>query len=574
VTPITKQWKVLPKLAESYLEQFEGPQRLVSQILHNRGITSPEDVANFINCTWDNDDPFQLKDMPKAVERLAQAINRHEPIIVYGDYDVDGITATAVMMQCLLSLGARVQHYIPHRFDEGYGLNNEAMETLAGQGVKLIVTVDCGIRSVQEVALANSLGVDVILTDHHSVGPEIPPALAVINPKQPGCTYPFAQLAGVGLAYKLVQALAAHLAGQQQLPAEALLPHSLLDLVAMGTVADLAPLVGENRKLVTAGLQQMNQSLRPGLAALLDEAGNSAGTITAETIGFVLGPRLNAAGRLDSAQAAYHLLMVWSRLQAQPLAQKLNEMNRERQQQTRAMVDIARQEILADNAQKPLYLISHPDFNPGVVGLAASRLTEEFYRPTLVAEKGPEHTKGSARSIPEFNITEALDQCQELFIRYGGHSAAAGFTLSNENVASLYDRLLQIATGLNVLELHPTMEIDAEIVGKGLHLINDDYMQALAGLEPFGNANPAPIFMTRHLRVKQKKAIGQDGHHLRLVLHNGSHSWSAIGFRLGHWAERLNFNQQVDVVYALEYNEWNGQRQLQLNIKDIRPSDQ
>jgi single-stranded-DNA-specific exonuclease len=343
-----------------------------------------------------------------------------------------------------------------------------------------------------------------------------------------------------------------------------------LDLVALGTVADLAPLYGENRKLVAHGLSQLNRSLRPGLAALVKAAELKSSTISSGTIGFVLGPRLNAAGRLDSALAAYRLLMAPNELEAIHLATQLDLQNRERQRLTRQMVEVARQVILQDEGRSPLYFISQPDFNPGVVGLAASRLTEEFYRPVLVAEQGPEETKGSARSIGEFHITQALDQCADLLVRYGGHAAAAGFTVQNKNLPALQDRLLQIAADqLDTSQLKPTLSIDGEV---NLRAVKPSLVEEITRLQPFGHGNRTPCFLTRNLRVKYRKAVGQEGRHLRLILHDGRQDWSAIGFRQGEWTHRLHISQPVDVVYSLEFNEWNGQRRVQLNLKDLQSS--
>lgn len=560
----SKRWDVLPRAPESHLAQFPHLPRLIVQILYNRGFTQPQEIADFLAHRWFNDDPLALKGMDKAVERLQQAIARQEPIAVYGDYDVDGVTATTVMMQTLTALGARVEAYIPNRFDEGYGLNNEALTELAARGVKIVLTVDCGIRSVQEVAYGNRLGLDLILTDHHHVGEEVPPALAAINPKQPGCAYPFKELAGVGLAYKLVQALLDHL------PHHGLQAGDYLDLVALGTIADLAPLYGENRKLAQAGLQRLNRSLRPGLTALMSKVGTKS-VISAGTIGFVIGPRLNAAGRLDSALAAYHLLMASTEFEAIHLAEQLDLQNRERQKRTLQTVEMARQSILADNVSSPLYFIHHPDFSQGVVGLAASRLTDEFYRPILVAEAGPDITKGSARSIPEFHITEALDQCADLLVRYGGHAAAAGFTLKNENVPAFQERLLHVARrSLELPRLKPIITVDAEVNLRG---VNSALVESINALQPFGYGNPTPCFLTKNLTIKSVKAIGQEGHHLRLVLHDGRQVWQAIGFRQGYRAGSLRLGQLVDVVYTLEFNEWNGERQLQLELRDLRPSE-
>jgi single-stranded-DNA-specific exonuclease len=434
----------------------------------------------------------------------------------------------------------------------------------------VVVTVDCGIRSVEEVKFGQRLGLDLIITDHHHVGEALPPAVAAINPKQPGCVYSFKELAGVGLAYKLAQALIQAEALRARSGQLNLHQDNFIDLVAVGTVADLAPLYGENRRLVERGLRQLNHALRPGLAALLQQSRSQGKTITAETIGFVIGPRLNAAGRLDSALAAYQLLMAPTYNAALELASELDRQNRERQALTATMVDMARQTILVDRGQSPLYFISHAEFNPGVVGLAASRLTDEFYRPVLIAEQGREKTKGSARSIREFHITQALDHCADLLIRYGGHAAAAGFTLRNEDVPALQERLLQLAREkLNVAELRPTLTIDAIVKLRGVRF---ELVEAITRLQPFGYGNPTPQFLSQNVRVKHKRTVGQDEQHLRLVLHDGRQDWSAIAFRQGHWRDKLALSQEIDIVYNLEINEWNGEKSLQLNIKDLRPS--
>jgi single-stranded-DNA-specific exonuclease len=414
------------------------------------------------------------------------------------------------------------------------------------------------------------LGLDIIITDHHHVGEGVPPALAAINPKQPGCTYPFKDLAGVGLAYKLVQALLNSARINNSIQANGLQASDFLDLVALGTIADLAPLYGENRKLAQAGLEQLNQSLRPGLAVLMEKIGAKS-AISATTIGFAIGPRLNAAGRLDSALAAYHLLMAQTELEAIHLAEQLDLQNRERQKLTQQTVEQARRAILADAAQSPLYFIHHSDFNPGIVGLAASRLAEEFYRPILVAEHGPDYTKGSARSIPEFHITEALDQCADLLVRYGGHAAAAGFTLKNENLPAFQARLSHLAhQKLDVSALRPIISIDAEVNLRG---VRPNLVEAITALQPFGYGNPTPCFLSRNLTIKSLKTIGQDNQHLRLILHDDKYFWQAIAFRQGWWADKLRLSQQIDIVYLLEFNEWNGERRIQLEIKDLRPSE-
>lgn len=572
-----KRWEIAPRAPAEHFDRFPHLPRLVVQVLYNRGVTSPGDVDEFLAGTYGgpHENPFQLQGMDRAVERMRRAIKRREKIAVYGDYDADGVTATALMTEVLRALGADVRPYIPNRFEEGYGLNNQALAELAGQGVQVVLTVDCGIRSIAEVEYGNRLGLDIIVTDHHHLAetPErpgetlLPPAVAAINPKQSRCTYPFKELAGVGLAFKLAQALlrtAATVDGGSL----SLYEEDLLDLVALGTVADLAPLVGENRSLVQRGLERLNQTRRPGLLALMDKANVQPGQVASETIGFVLGPRLNAAGRLDSALAAYRLLVTQRPDEARQLASVLDAQNRERQDLTQATVEKARQIILAEERRQALYLISNPDFNPGIVGLVASRLTDEFYRPTLIAEQGPTHTKGSARSIPEFHITRALDQCADLLERYGGHAAAAGFTLANENVPEFESRLVEIARdALRDQELAPTLAIDAEVNLRGVKF---DLVEALARLQPFGYSNPAPTFATRGLEVKAQRVVGADGRHLKLVLHDGKQVWNAIAFRQGDWADQLP--ARIDVAYQLEINEWNGRRSLQLNVKDIKPA--
>jgi single-stranded-DNA-specific exonuclease len=366
----------------------------------------------------------------------------------------------------------------------------------------------------------------------------------------------------------------------------------LLDLVALGTVADLAPLVGENRSLVARGLERLNAPQRLGVQALMTQAAVQPGTVDAVTIGFVLGPRLNAAGRLEDAKVAYELLVTDDVFRAGQLAQQLEDQNRERQSLTQATVEGARQMILEDGVLRPLYLIAHPEFNTGIVGLVSSRLTEEFYRPTLVARRGETHTTGSARSIPEFHITQALDECADLLERYGGHSAAAGFTLRNEDLPEFEARLLAIAEReLADFELAPTLEIDATLNLRGFNRrrvedrlsaravgraidesdIGLEIIDALEGLRPFGEGNPTPVFVSCGLEVKGKRRVGADGDHLKLVLYDGKQTWDAIAFRIGSWHDQLPTH--VDVAYSLDVNEWGGRHRLQLNVQDIRTAE-
>jgi len=495
---------------------------------------------------------------------LRRAIRRGEAIAVYGDFDTDGVTATALLVQTLSAMGARVRPYIPHRVDEGYGLNLDALRKLYRQGVRVVVTVDCGIRSVDEVEQA-SQGLELIVTDHHSVGPALPPAVAVINPRQPGCPYPFKRLAGVGVAFKLAQALI-RVQGKLKETGD-LTEESLLDLVALGTVADLVPLLGENRSLVQRGLALLNEPSRPGAEALMANAGLRRGEVDATAIAFRLGPRINAAGRIDDAMLAYQLLASRDPLEARRLAAKLGELNSRRQVLTEETVTQAEAQVLSDDPEAHLYLAASEKFAPGIVGLAASRLTEAHYRPSVVVELGEEESRGSCRSIPEFDITAALDECATLLIRHGGHAAAAGFTIATENLEPLRHRLQAIAAEqLAGVELRPTLEIDAmlplEEVSWATHAL-------LGEIEPCGVDNPQPVLLSQGVEVRETRSIGSKRRHLKLTLRDGRGvAWDAIYFRHGELSSQIP--DRIDIAYTLEIHEWNHKKQLQLNIQDLR----
>lgn len=572
--PSSKRWDITPLVSIRQRERVSHVHPLLVQVLFNRGVTEPEDVDAFLKGRVRFDDPFRMRGIPEAVARIRAALRAGEPMVVYGDFDADGVTSTALLVQTLAALGGQVRHYIPHRVDEGYGLNRDALDRLWAEGARLVITVDCGIRSAAEVAHGVGLGLDMIVTDHHSIQRDahgrdiLPPALAVINPKQQADPYPFKDFAGVGLAFKLAQAL---LLAEKRDPLAvqpvALEERDLLDLVALGTVADLAPLLGENRSLVQRGLAELNRPRRPGLQAMLEEAKVAAGKVDATAIGFALGPRINAAGRLSSANLSYSLLTAPDVFTARPLAAQLGDLNRERQDRTQQLVDLARQRIEATGARH-LYLLADRSFHPGIVGLVAGRLVEELYRPALVAEVGDEETHGSARSIPEFNITAALDDCRELLVRHGGHAAAAGFTVKNENLETLRQRLEQAAAAeLADRDLAPSLTIDAEV-----QLASFDFalVEQLAQLEPCGYANPQPVFASAGLEVVAARTVGADGKHLKLAVRDprSRSVWDAIAFRMGEWRSELP--HRIDLAYAVEVNEFNGRKSLQLNVKDIR----
>ncbi len=562
-----KVWQVQPKPSALERAGFAKLHPILAQVLWQRGFRSPAEAEAFLRGEPPNSDPFSLQGMAKAVGRIRYAIRRGEKIAVYGDFDADGVTSTVLLVTVLRALGANVQPYIPHRVDEGYGLNDAALIGLAKRGFTLCITVDCGIRSVHEVQTANAHKLDVIVTDHHSVGTELPPALAVINPKQPECRSGEPMLAGVGVTFRLAQALLM-VAREQDRHAVPLQERDLLDLVAIGTVADVVPLNrSENRSLVMRGIAELHQARRVGVRALLKAAGVQPEDVDATSIGFAIGPRLNAAGRLDSAMQAYHLLMSDDEAEAAERASALNRLNARRQELTREMQEQARR-IAALDGDTPLIFAADPAFAQGVIGLVASRLTEEYYRPSVILHCGESESHGSCRSIPEFNITEALDECADLLLRHGGHAQAAGFTIHNSNLGALRERLMAIAREqLSARDLQPKLNIDAEV---RLDQITFDLYEALQTLEPCGNGFPQPILCARNLHVLSARAVGNDSAHLQLRLSDGTADFKAIAFNFGKHAQDLP--PVLDAAFQVDLNAWNGAQELQLNIKDLRPS--
>ena len=563
-----KHWQIAQKLSPQAEEALVKFPAILRQILFNRGFATDAQARIFLKAEANFEaDPFLMTGMELAVARIYRAIKDKEPVAVYGDYDVDGVTATALLVETIRALEGNACPYIPKRADEGYGLNTKALDNLKAEGIGLVITVDSGIRSPAEVSYARSIGLDLIVSDHHQPAEgELPPALAVINPKQAGDQYPDKDLAGVGVAYKLAQALVSRIEN----PPEDFQLEDLLDLVALGTVADLVPLVGENRVLVRKGLQKIRETQRQGLFSLAAVADLSLARTTALSIGFILGPRLNAAGRMESAQAAYDLLTTKDVKQAGELAQQLNIQNRQRQEFTRKIQEQAEAMVQADEPDAPLLFAVSPEFNSGVVGLAAARLVETYYRPAVVGQVFQEEgmTRCSCRSIPEFQITEALDQCKDLLVRYGGHAAAAGFTVSNDNLETLKGRLKAIATEqLGSKDLRQTLIADAEVPLSNLH---SDLISYLNYLQPTGYGNPEAVFVTRNVRISNSRAVGTEGKHLKLAVTDGHITFDAIGFRLGHLQSELPPN--VDLIYTFETNEYNGHTSLQLNVKDVKPA--
>lgn len=563
---LKKNWEIAPPITPEAANRLSAYNPVMRQLLFNRGVITQEEAVVYLDHQGSLYDPFQLIGMQAAIERIEKAIQTRERVAVYGDYDVDGVTATSLMVQVLRQLGANVEPYIPDRFEEGYGLNNGALDLLAQEEVRLIVTVDCGIRSLIEADHALTLGLDMVISDHHEPKSVLPAAVAVINPKQPGDPYPEKNLAGVGLAYKLAQALF------QTITGDAAQADDWLDLVAVGTVADIVPLNGENRALVKAGMALLRQGRRQGLRSLAGVSGFTVSdNITARDIGFMLGPRLNAAGRLESAMAAFDLLMAEDPLAAGPLAIQLDDQNRQRQQMTQLMQSEAENLFLEEEAPPLLIFAYKPEFDfksAGLVGLVASRLTEAYYRPSIVACRENGFIRASCRSIPEFHITQALDECSGLLVRHGGHAMAAGFTVQEENLSGLIANLNAIAEReLAQRELRPVLHADLELA---LRDLRPELLLDLDRLEPTGLGNRSAYLVSRNLQIKRVIVMGRENQHLKLVVSDGRITYDAVAFRMGHLANQLP--SQIDLLYAFERNYYNGRVTLQLMVRDIKPS--
>ncbi len=566
---LPRRWVLAPPPPPEVEARLSHYHRILRRVLTQRGVATAAEADIFLNGAALAVDPFRMKGVSEAVSRLRFALRRGERIAVYGDFDADGITATALLTAVLRALGADVRSYIPHRVDEGYGLNRQALDRLRARDCRVVVTVDCGIRSLDEVAYGQRRGLDLIITDHHSVGPELPPARAVINPKQPGCRYPYKSLAGVGVAYRLAQGLLRAAQKVDRNGSLGLTEEDLLDLVAIGTVADIVPLRDENRHLVRQGLSRLNRPTRLGVRALMEEAGIAAGQVTAWSIGFQIGPRINAAGRLDSGELAYELLTTDDEPRARELAARLGELNQRRQSLTRQHAEQALA-ALADKPDAYFHLVASPDYAHGIVGLIASQITEATYRPTAVVHVGDKESRGSARSIPEFDITAALDQCRDLLVRHGGHAMAAGFTVRNAELPALAERLQDIARAqLADKELAPTLTIDAEA---SLGELDWALYEQLQRIEPCGHANERPVLLARDLKVTAYRAVGADGHHLKLSVTDGRTFFDAIAFRQGRLADQMP--PRVDLAFTLDASEWNEERRLQLNVLDLRPASE
>lgn len=558
-------WRLL-KGDEALVERVAGElglPRLIAGLLVVRGVRSAEEARLFLSpARAPLHDPMSLADMPRAVERIKTALRRGERIAVYGDYDVDGLTATALLSTALCEWGGKVVTYVPDRLEEGYGLNAEAVEKLAGDGVELIVTVDCGVCAREEVARAAALGVDVVVTDHHVPQAILPPAHAVVDPKRVDCSYPFSDLAGVGVAYKLVCALAVELA--EGGPGGVSAFH---DLVGLGTVADVMPLVGENRALVNRGLRALSMTTRPGLRALAREAGLEDGEITARQVAFQLAPRLNAGGRLGDARSALQLLLCREPEVAAVIAKRLEAANRRRQRLQEAIFKEALAMLARDPAlaQTGVIVLAREGWHHGVVGIVASKLVDRYGRPVILLSVDGEVARGSGRSVEGFDLYAALTSASDLLVGWGGHEMAVGLTLPSARIGELRERLSRAAESMPqaVSELVLDGELSLEEVRPGL-------VRLLSLLEPHGPGNEPPLFLVRRVKVLGRSRLVGTGH-LRFSVAQGSARINCIGFGLGDRIGELE-RGPLDLAARIRVDRWMGHETLCLDVKDLRPA--
>ena len=541
----------------------------VAQIVAARGYDTPEAVASFLTPSLRSMiDPFLLLGMGQAVERLVSARRGQESICIYGDYDVDGITGTALLVSFLRAIGCRCGYFIPNRFDDGYGLNSDAIERIITSGADLIMSVDCGITARREAELCRQRGVDLIIVDHHSPHGDIPDACAVLNPLQPGCAYPFKSLAGVGVAFNLLIALRARLRELGELD-EGTMPdlRNWLDLVALGTIADVVPLTGQNRIYVFHGLKRLSESSRPGVTALKTVAGIS-GAVTCGQVGFRLAPRLNAAGRMESAVPGVDLLLGLEAQETRCIAEELDAANAERQQVEHRIFTEASGMVESSGLYPDCrsIVLASPDWHQGVIGIVASRLVERYHRPTILIALGEDGSgKGSGRSIPGFHLLDALTDCSGHLERFGGHRYAAGLTLKSDCVDTFAKAFESAASRLlEEYDLAPRLNIDAEIQPGDL---SRELALQLKILEPFGAGNPEPVLLMREVGVIERRLVG-DGH-IRLRFKKEGHTFIGIAFRM---ADR-HVPDLIDIAFYPEMNEWNGRSNLQLRIRDLRPAE-
>ena len=570
-----KKWQVKPKIKLDHDQAQAKYSWVVLQLLNNRGIKKSENIKKFLqpNFKEEMSDPFVFKDMEKAVELVIKHVKAGNKILIYGDYDADGVTAAAVLYEALTILRGKVDIYLPDRVSEGYGLNKGALDKIKSMDVKLIITVDTGIRGREEVEEARKLGMEIIITDHH-VAPEKKkelPACLIINPQVSGEPYPFKILAGAGVAWQLARAIVnkSTLSEEQKRR----ISESLLDFVAIGTVADCVSLIGENRILVKKGLEVLNHAKRAGIKELIVVAQiRNEQALESWNIAFQIAPRLNAAGRMEHANTAFNILVTKDKEEAISIARRLNSRNQDRQAVTEKIVKEVEEQIEGDKALIVGLFKGEAGkeaWNEGVIGLVAGKISEKYYRPTLIITKTDDSYKGSGRSIEQFNIIKALEEAGDLLKQYGGHARACGFSLSKKNISAFVKRIEGIAEAkLELADLKPNLTIDAEL---NLEEVNEELISEVGLLAPFGQGNQQPKFVSRDISIVDIFKMGHDGQHLKLHLKSRtSRKVAAIGFSQAEKWPHLCIGDKIDIVYYIGINEFNGRRDVQLKIVDIK----
>lgn len=559
---MNKKWEVY-EVNQEVIKKIEEYQisPLLANILANRNITSKEKIELFLNPKRnDFHDPFLMPDMECAVNRILKAIEDKEKTIIYGDYDVDGITSITVLKQFLKERGLEVGEYTPNRLSEGYGLNKAAVQSIYEQGYHLIITVDCGISGIEEIDYANSLGMEVIVTDHHEPGDSLPNALAVVDAKRKDNQYPFNQLAGVGVVFKLIQAISMKLNLEEK---EYL---KYLDIVCVGTISDIVPLMDENRVIAKLGLKLVNMTKNIGLKTLLHSIGYRK--IDSGSISFGVAPRINACGRMGAQEKALKLFLTESFEEANQITQELNAYNQERQQTEKKIFEEAVQKVEKEEQNNPCLILSSEGWHHGVIGIVASKVTDIYFKPNILICFEGEEGKGSGRSIPGFDLHEALMNCPEYIEKFGGHSMAIGITLKKENFENFKKEFNEYAKNCHIHDIIPIIKIDKEITLKEISL---EAVKDLALLEPYGEGNKMPLFLIKSLKINSIRTLSE-GKHLKMTLQQDSYMLDAIGFNMGNIAQQYLIGDKIDIVGSLELNQFGGIEQVQINIKDMRKS--
>lgn len=547
----------IPEIVEKH-----NINELLARILLNRNIDTDEKISKFLYPKLEDlNDPYLFKGMDKAVDRILKAVNNKEKITIYGDYDVDGITSITVLKKFLDEIGANVDYYLPNRLSEGYGLNNKALDTIKERGTQLLITVDCGISAYNEIEYAKSIGFDVIVTDHHECPEVLPEAIAVIDAKCPDNTYPFNSLAGVGVSFKVIQALCMKL----NKPAEDYLKY--LDIVCLGTVADIVPLIEENRVIVKYGLEYIKNTKNVGLKALIETSGYKS--IDSSAISFGLAPRINACGRMGQAELALDMLLTNSEEEAMKIAEHLQVMNRERQEVEKVIMEDA-VKIIEENKlyNDNVIVVGDENWHHGVIGIVASKITETYYKPSVLICFEGDEGKGSGRSVDGFDLHEALSACGDKLLKYGGHEMAIGLTLKKEEFLNFRKAMIDFAKDKLPEDLMPVVKYDAEISTKD---ISKATIESLKLLEPYGEANNSPIFVYKNVKVDSVRTLSNDKH-LKLNIKEGNCIFNAIAFNMGDKKDSIRMGDKVDVLHYLELNRYNGFESVQLNVKDIKKS--